>query len=106
MEIEWIEQTGKQLKCWIKEHEADSKLDFRKKSGKKKKDKLSGLSEHLKKRGHQLDWNSIKILAKENNYWKRRSKEAYFITKHKDKAPLSNKKNECPTISNIWKPIL
>ena len=52
--------------------------------GKKKKDKLSGLSEHLKKKKHQLDWSSIKILAKENNYWKRRSKEAYFITKHKD----------------------
>ena len=31
--------------------------------------------------------------------------EAYSITKHKDKAPLLNKKNECPTISNIWKPI-
>ena len=65
------------------------------------------------------------ILAKENNYWKHRSKEAYFITilvrengwnkqtnkqtnitKHKDKAPLLNKKTKCPTISNIWKPIL
>ena len=60
--------------------ETDSKVDFRKKSGKKKKDKSSGLSEHFKKKRHQLDWNSIKILAKENNYWKRRSKEAYFIT--------------------------
>ena len=69
--MEYIGQTGRQLKCRIKEHEADSKLDFRKKSGKKKKDKLSGLSEHLKKKKHQLDWNSIKILAKENNYWKR-----------------------------------
>ena len=41
---------------------------------------------------HQLDWSSIKILAKENNYWKHKSKEAYFITKHKDKAPLLKKK--------------
>ena len=39
--MEYIGQTGRQLKCRIKEHEADSKLDFRKKSGKKKKDKLS-----------------------------------------------------------------
>ena len=104
--MEYIGETGRQLKIRMKEHETDSKVDFRKKSGKKKKDKLSGLSEHLKKKKHQLDWSSIKILAKENNYWKRRSKEAYFITKHKDKAPLLNKKNECPTISNIWKPIL
>ena len=47
----------------------------------------------MKKKKHQLDWSSIKILAKENNHWKRRSKEAYFITKHKDKVPLLNKKN-------------
>ena len=35
-----------------------------------------------------LDWNLIKILAKENNYWKHRSKQAYLIVKHKDKVPL------------------
>ena len=90
--MEYIGETGKQLKIRMKGHRTDSKLDFRKKSGKKKKDKLSGLSEHLKKKKHQLDWSSIKILAKENNYWKSRSKEAYFITKQKDKAPLLNKK--------------
>ena len=61
-----IWETGRQLKIRMKEHETDSKVDFRKKSGKKKKDKLSGLSEHFK-----LDWSSIKILAKENDYWKR-----------------------------------
>ena len=104
--MEYIGQTGRQLKCRVKEHEADSKLDFRKKSGKKKKDKLSGLSYHLKKKKHQIDWNSIKILAKENNYWKRISKEAYFITKHSDKSLLMNQKNECLTISSIWKTIL
>ena len=68
--MEYIGETGRQLKIRMKEHETDSKVDFRKKSGKKKKDKLSGLSEHLKKKKHQLDWSSIKILAKENNYWK------------------------------------
>ena len=76
----------------MKGHEADSKVDFPIKSSKKKKDKLSGLPEHLKRKKHQLDWTSIKILAKKNNYWKHRSNEVYFITKHKDKAPLLNKK--------------
>ena len=51
----------------MKEHETDSKVDFRKKSGKKKKNELSGLSGHLKKKKHQLDWSSIKILAKEKS---------------------------------------
>jgi len=78
--MEYIGETGRQLKIRMKEHETDSKVDFRKNRAKRKK-----------------------ILAKENNYWKRRSKEAYFITKHKDKAPLLNKKNECPTISNTVK---
>ena len=89
--MEYIGQTGRQLKCRIKEHEADSKLDFWKKSGKKEKtEKLSRLSYHLKKRKDQIDWNSIKILAKKNNYWKRRSQEAYFITEHNEKSLLMN----------------
>ena len=50
----------------MKEHEADSKLEFRKKSGKKKKYRLSGLLEHFNKKKHQLDWSSIQILAKGN----------------------------------------
>ena len=62
------------------------------------------LKDHLFVRNNDLPRGNI--LAKENNFWKRRPKEEYSITKHKDKAPLLNKKNECPTISNIWKPIL
>ena len=102
--MEYIGETGRQLKIRMKENEADSKVDFRK-IGQKEKYKLSGLSEHLKKKKHELDWSSIKILAKENSYLKRRSKVANFITKHKDKAPLLNK-NEYPTISSIWKKII
>ena len=76
--MEYIGETGMPLKIRMKEHEADSKVDFRKKSG--KKDNLSGLSEHLKKKNiNQIGVQLIKIFAKENNYWKRRSKEAYFI---------------------------
>ena len=83
----------------MKEHETNSKSDFWKESG--KKDKLSGLLKHLKKKKHQLDCNSIK-----DNYWKRRSKKVYLITKHKDKCTTFNNKNECQTISSILKPIL
>ena len=79
---------------------------FSEKIGQKEKDKLSGLSKHLKKKNINQIGARLRFWTKENDYWKRRSKEAYFITKHKDKAPLLNKKNECPTISNIWKPIL
>ena len=80
------------------------KIEFSEKVG--QNDKLSGVSEHLKKKNHQVDWSSIKTLAKENNYQKCSSKRAYFIIKHKDKAPLLNRKNECQTISSIRKTIL
>ena len=36
--MEYIGETGRQQKIRMKEHEMDSKVDFRKKSGKKKKD--------------------------------------------------------------------
>ena len=55
---------------------------------------------------HHLDFSSIKILVKENDYWKRRSNAAYFITKQKDKAHFLNKINKCPMISSIWETIL
>ena len=44
--MEYIGDQGRQLEIRKKEHETDSKVDFRNKSGKKKNDKLSGLSKH------------------------------------------------------------
>ena len=41
--MEYIGETGRQLKIRMKEHKADSKVDFRKKSDKKKKAKLTCL---------------------------------------------------------------
>ena len=35
--MEYIGEIGRQLKIRMREHETDSKVDFRKKSGKKKK---------------------------------------------------------------------
>ena len=101
MQLENVSPCPSSYKAWREDWRGQQSL-----IKKEKRDKLPGFWEHLKRKKHQLDWSSIKILAKENNQWKRRSKEAYFITKHKDKAPLLNKKNKCPTISNIWKPIL
>ena len=62
--MEYIGATGKQPKIRMKEHEADSKVVFRKKSGKKRKDKLSGLSEHLKNKKHKLDQSSLRFWQK------------------------------------------
>ena len=62
--MEYIGGTGRQLKIRMKKHEKGSKADFRKKSDRKRKDKLSGLSEHLKKKKHRLDWSWIRFWQK------------------------------------------
>ena len=43
-------QTGRQLKCRMKIHEVESKLDFQKKSGKDKKDMIFGFMKHIEKK--------------------------------------------------------
>ena len=57
--MKYIGKTGIQLKIRMKEHKADQKFDFQKKSGKKEKGKLYGLSEQQKEKKHQSDWSRL-----------------------------------------------
>ena len=66
--MEYIGETGRQLKIRMNEHETDSKVDFWKKVGQKEKRKIIWSSQHLEKEKHELDWNSITVLSQENNY--------------------------------------
>merc|ERR1712035_65031 len=57
--MEYIGQTGRQLKCRIKEHEADSKLDFWKKIEQKEKRKTiwTFVSFEKEKTSNRLEFN-------------------------------------------------
>ena len=86
-------ETGRKVKGKMKEHKDDGE-----KWGKDKK--ITGLSQHMKTTSHSLAWNDVRILYRENNWKKKKFREAARITSH-DKEQLMNKKDERKTIPNL-----
>ena len=86
--MQYIEETGTQLKIPNKRTGSGLRISREKLRKKKKIDYLVFRNIQIRKN------NSIKILVKDSNYLTRRSKEKYFITIHKDTTPLLNRKNE------------
>ena len=77
-------ETGRKLKEWMKEHKDDGEKSW--------KDKMiTGLPEHMRTTGHSPAWDDIRIIYRENNWKKRKFKEAARITSH-NKEQLLNKK--------------
>ena len=50
----------------------------------KKNSETSVLAEHSRNTNHSFNWNSVKILDKEPNYFKRLTSEMLFIKLQKD----------------------
>ena len=71
----------------------------------RKDKKITGLSQYMKTTGHSPAWNDVRIIYRENNWKKRKFKEAARITSH-NKEQLMNKKDERKTISNLWNIVL
>ena len=87
-------EAGRKLKERIKKHKDDGE--------KLLKDKMiTGLSQHMKTTGPSPAWDDTRIIYIENNWKKRKFKEAARITSH-NKEQLMNKKDERQTISNLW----
>ena len=86
-------ETRRKLIERIKEQNNDGEKD-------KKKENITGLSQHMKDTRHAAALESIKIIIYENNSKKNKFKEAARITFHK-KDQLMNKKEERKTISNL-----
>ena len=66
---------------------------------------ITSLSQHMKTTGIPPAWDDIRIIYRENNWKKRKFKEAARITSH-NKEQLMNKKHERKTISNLWNIVL
>ena len=62
---------------------------------------ITGLSQHMKTTVHSLAWDDVRIIYRENNWKKRKFKEAARIPSN-NKEQLMNKKDEGKTISNSW----
>ena len=81
----YIGETGTKLKEIMKEH---------KDVGEKwRKDKeITGLSQHMKTTGHSPVWNDVRIICIENDWKKRKFKEADRIISHNNKQRMNKKK--------------
>ena len=55
--------------------------------------------------GHSAAWDDVRILYRENDWKKRKFKEAAKITSH-NKENLINKKDGRETIFNLWNIVL
>ena len=91
----YIGETGRTIQTRMNEHEKGITSE---------KEKMSGLSQHIKQTGHQAKFNDVKVLYKENNFAKRKFKEAIAIKKHK--CNLLNKKEEIKILSDAWENLL
>ena len=59
----------------------------------------------MKMTGHSPAWDGLGVIYRENNWKKRKFKEAARITSH-NKEQLMNKNDERKTISNLWNIVL
>ena len=82
----YTNETGRKLKERMKEHKDDGETSWKDK-------KITGLSQHMKTTGHFPAWDDIRIIYRENNWKKRKFKEAAWITSH-NKEQLINKKRK------------
>ena len=87
-------EAGRKWKERIKEHKDDGEKLWKDK-------KITGFSQRLKTTSHSPAWNDVRIIYRENNWKKRKFKEAAKITSH-NKEKLMNKKDKRKTISNLW----
>ena len=66
----YTDETGRKLKERMKEH----------KDGEEKSQKITGLSQHMKTSAHSPVWDDARIIYRENNWKRRKFKEAPRIT--------------------------
>ena len=74
----YIGETGRTLKVCMAEH----------KRAVKNKDPLNGIAVHVQKTAHNINWQEARILARENNWGRRRVLEALEIQQRRLKMNL------------------
>jgi len=73
-EASYVGQTKRQLNTRLKKHKNNVKQD---------KSKHSVISEHIIKYNHTFDWNNMRIMDRESNYFKRIVSEMIHIKEQK-----------------------
>ena len=89
----YIEQTKRDLKSRIKEHQRDIKV---------RRSEKSALCQHSMENDHLIDWSKVKILKVGHNYSKRLFTESWYINK---KHQVLNR-NDGLSIPAVYKKLL
>jgi len=71
----YVGQMGRQLGTRLKEHRTNIKLD---------PPRHSVVSEHILEFGHSFNWNDVKILDNEHNFYKKLAAEIIYIKEQKN----------------------
>ena len=85
----YIGETNKTLEVRLKEHERAVETDNRKKNG---------IAVYANNTWHSIDWAKAEIIDKEQNWCKRRVKEALYIKEMKAQMNL----DQGLTLNNVW----
>ncbi|XP_071053515.1 uncharacterized protein [Onthophagus taurus] len=89
----YVGQTGRNVECRIKEHERDVRL---------KKTQQSAVAEHCHAKGHRIDFEQTKVLARDNRYYQRLTREAIEIHRHKNNV----NREDGWELSRTWKMVV
>jgi len=89
----YIGETGRSLKIRLKEHAADIKNE---------RSRTSALAEHSSKTKHHVCLEDAKVIAREDNYHKRKIREAIEIMKF----PQNLNRDNGSEISGNWLPLI
>jgi len=80
-DVSYVGQTKRQLKTRLNEHNNNLKQD---------KSKHSIISEHITKYDHSFDWDNMRIMDRESNYFKRIVSEMIHIKEQKSGLNLNS----------------
>ena len=107
----YIEETGRKLSIREKEHrEETDKVTSRRKTrstsiSEDTSEFKSAISEHCRKHNHIMKWDSLKVIDREDNRYRRWVKESMHVRKLKDGTPMNRDKGGYE-LSHVWDPIL
>ena len=107
----YIGETGRKLSIREKEHrEETDKVTSRRKTrstsiSEDTSEFKSAISEHCRKYNHIMNWDSLKVIDREDNKYRRWIKESVHVRKLKEGIPM-NRDQGGYELSHIWDPLL
>ena len=107
----YIGETGRKLRTREKDHRTETeKVTAKRKTRSTSKAEdtstfQSAISEHCREHNHLMNWDSIKVIDREDNKFRRWVKESMHVRKLKVGIPMNRDKGGYE-LSHVWDPLL